>query len=296
MGEIAGAGLVSHAPIVMFPEPIRIKANDGNDFTLATGLTRLREDVIDTTAYDTVIVFDSHWATTTDFVVTAHRSRSGVFTSDEMPSAIHDLPYDLPGDPELADAIAAGAEKYSTWITPVDDPNLPIHYATLNPWTYLGQSGKAWISVSVCQTATTADFLRTGQAVGEAVARLDRQVLLVASGGLSHVFWPLAELRARMAGDPANIISPEARAADEQRIAWLEEGHHAEVIRSMPEFLHFGPEANFGHYLTLAGVIGGEDCVAPGTRFSEYESGIGTGHAHVWFPRPVNGWNRSAAS
>ncbi|MBH1938105.1 catechol 1,2-dioxygenase [Streptomyces sp. AV19] len=284
MGDIVGAGLLSHAPVIMFPEPARIEANGGGDFTLATGLQELRREVFDTTEYDTVIVLDSHWATTTEAVITAHPRRQGLFTSDEMPAAISRLPYDLPGDPELARAAADLAEKRGVWLQSNDDPYLPIHYATLNLWTYLGRPGTPWLSVSVCQTATDEDFLRIGEILGEAVRGLDRKVLLLASGGLSHRFWPLAELRDRMAGDPANIVTPEAREADEQRLAWLEEGRHDRVIATMPDYHRFAPEARFGHYLMLAGALGGRRFTGKGRRFGSYENGIGTGQAHVWFP------------
>jgi hypothetical protein len=86
-----------------------------------------------------------------------------------------------------------------------------------------------------------------------------------------------------MPGDPRNIVTAEARAADEQRIGWLEAGDHRRVIQAMPEFLKFEPEARFGHYLMLAGALGSVRCTLPGERFSEYENGIGTGHIHLWF-------------
>ncbi|MHA7234304.1 DODA-type extradiol aromatic ring-opening family dioxygenase, partial [Burkholderia pseudomallei] len=229
MGKIVGAGLISHAPVVMMPQAVRLRENGGRDFTLATGLARLRRDVFDAHDYDTVLVFDSHWLTTTEAVVTAHARRAGRFTSDEMPNAIRQLPYDLAGDPALAHAIAEQARRRASWIDAVDDPCLPLHYATLNPWTYLGRPDKRWLSVSVCQTATTEDFLRMGETVAQAIAQLERKVLLVASGGLSHAFWPLAELRGRMAGAASNIVTPAARAADERRIAWLEQGRHDRV-------------------------------------------------------------------
>jgi aromatic ring-opening dioxygenase catalytic subunit (LigB family) len=290
MGGIIGAGLVSHAPVIMFPERARIEANHGRDFTLATGLNRLRREVFDTTPHDVVVVLDSHWATTTEIVVTSHERREGLFTSDEMPGEINRLPYDLPGDPELATAIAAGGRARSLWTNAVDDPYLPIHYATLNPWTYLGRADTPWISVSVCQTATTEEFLEAGRAIADAAARADRDVMLLASGGLSHVFRPLSRLREHMAADPAGIVTPAARAADEQRIAWLESGRHDRVIETMPQFLRFAPEARFGHYLMMAGAIGGAACTATGQSFSAYENGIGTGHAHIWFPHPPHGW------
>jgi aromatic ring-opening dioxygenase catalytic subunit (LigB family) len=135
----------------------------------------------------------------------------------------------------------------------------------------------------VCQTATTADFLAFGRAIARGVGKSGKRVVILASGGLSHVFRPLRELRAHMGGDPANIVSEAARAADLQRIAWLEAGDHGRVIRAMPEYMAFEPEARFGHYLTLAGALGGEACALPGRRLSDYESGIGTGHVHLWF-------------
>jgi aromatic ring-opening dioxygenase catalytic subunit (LigB family) len=283
MGCIVGAGLVSHAPVVMFPEAMRVEANGGRDFTLATGLKRLKRDVFDVLDYDTVLVIDSHWATTTEFVITSHPNRSGIFTSSEMPTAFRQMPYDLPGDPALANRITEEASRDGCWTVAVDDPYLPIQYATLNLWTYLASPGKAWISASVCQTATTDDFLRFGRAIAQGVEQSGRRVLLLASGGLSHIFRPLSELRAHMGGDAQNIVTPQARAADEQRIDWLAAGQHGRVIETMPEFLAFGPEAGFGHYLTLAGALGGTACTLPGERFSEYESGIGTGQVHLWF-------------
>ncbi|MBP2472559.1 aromatic ring-opening dioxygenase catalytic subunit (LigB family) [Crossiella equi] len=289
MGDIVGAGLVSHAPVIMFPQEMRLEANGGKDFTLATGLTRLGAE-LDTLSHDTVVVVDTHWATTTETVLTSHARRTGVFTSDEMPGAIHSLPYDLPGDPELAKAFDTLAAKRSVWASANDNEHLPVHYGLLNIHRYLGRPGVPWLSLSVCQTAEPEDYLAVGALLAEAARETGRRVVVLASGGLSHRFWPLRELRARMAGDPAHIISAAAREADLARIAWLERGEHRKVIETMPEYAAFEPEARFGHYLTLAGAIGGTAATTPARRFSEYENGIGTGHVHLWFDRPARGW------
>jgi len=42
----------------------------------------------------------------------------------------------IPGDPELGHAIAAKADDHGTWITAIDDPYLPIFYATTKLWEY----------------------------------------------------------------------------------------------------------------------------------------------------------------
>ncbi|MFD0415032.1 3,4-dihydroxyphenylacetate 2,3-dioxygenase [Streptomyces sp. NPDC127108] len=293
MGDIVGAGLLAHVPTIVLPHKVRLDLNEGRESTLVTGLRRLRADVFDSDAYDTVVVLDSHWATTVEFVVTAHARRAGLFTSEELPRGMCRMPYDFPGDPELAHAVARFADRHRTWITPVDDPYLPIHYATLNLWTFLGEGlpDKRWVSIGVCQTADVEDHLRLGRALADGIAATPgRRVLLIASGALSHTFWPLRELRAHEAADPVHIRTPQARAADLRRIDWLTHGRHDQVLQGMGEFAAFKPEAGFAHYVMLAGALGGAACTAPGRRYGEYENAIGTGQAHLWFDRPEAGW------
>jgi 3,4-dihydroxyphenylacetate 2,3-dioxygenase len=170
MGEVAGAGLLAHVPTIMLPYSERLELNEGKEISLVPGLERLRAEVFGALDYDTVVVLDSHWHTTVEFVVAAQATRAGLFTSDELPRGMSRIPYDWPGDPELAHAIAGQADRHGTWITAIDDPCLPTHYATVNLWHYLGRGlGKRWISVSTAQTGDTEDFLRAGRALGAAI-------------------------------------------------------------------------------------------------------------------------------
>lgn len=292
MGEVVGAGLLAHVPTIVLPEQIRRELNHGQDSTLVAGLQQLRRDVFDTVDYDTVVVLDSHWATTVEFVVTAQSRRSGLFTSEELPRGMSQRPYDFLGDPELARLIASKADANGTWITPIEDDHLPIFYATTNLWEFLGDglSDKRWVSIGVCQTAETEDNLRLGRALGQAIAESERKVLLIASGALSHTFWPLRQLREHEGAAPEHIFTPEALAADRERIAWLKQGFHARVLETMPQFYKFKPEARFGHYLMMMGAVGEGDCTAPGRQYGEYENSVGTGQVHLWFDRPVEGF------
>ena len=295
MGEVVGVGLIAHVPTIMLPREERLEINEGKEISLVPGLERLRKDVFESDDYDTVIVLDSHWATTVEFVVTSQHRRSGKFTSEELPRGMHGVPYDYVGDPELARLIAEQAEKNGTWITPIDDPDLPVMYATINLWKFLGEGlpDKKWLSVSLCQTATDEDFLRAGRAIGEAIAKSDRRVLLLASGALSHTFYKLRDLRKHEASDPSHIFSEAARAADYERLEWMKAGEHGTILETMPAFHKVRPEGMFGHWLLTIGAIGEENCTAPGVMYSEYENSIGTGQVHVWFPRPDGGFPRA---
>ena len=287
MGEIVGAALVSHVPPLVLPEADRRSMNDGEDTTLVAGLHQLRAEKLAPLGADTVVVIDTHWFTTIEHIVASHDRRQGLYTSEELPRGMKQMPYDITGDPELANAWAATAtDRDDTWITPIDDPHLPIHYPTINllPFLQDASTGEKWVSAGVCQTAEPADFLLFGQLLADAVATLDRRVVVLASGGLSHRFWPLSQFRDHEGADPdLHIRTPEACAADRHVIDLLKNGDHAAVLDFMPEFAQHAPEGYFGHYLTMLGAIGGKDCTAKGVQFGNYEAVAGTGQTHLWF-------------
>ncbi len=289
MGAIVGAAIVSHVPPIVMPDEDLAQMYGPEGTTLVEGLHRLRREKLDQLEVDTVVVFDTHWFTTVEHIMSSHDRRTGIYTSEELPRGMRQRPYDIRGDRELAETWEAlGRSRDDTRVLACDDPYLPIHYPTTNLLPFL-QRDEAWVSMGVCQTATPEDWLLAGELLAEAVARLDRRVVLLASGGLSHRFWPLREFALHEGADPVHIRTPEARAADERVLELLETGQHAELIDWWPEFRKFSPEGFFGHYLLMVGALGGRACTARGTRFSAYESTAGTGQVHIWFDPPFRG-------
>jgi 3,4-dihydroxyphenylacetate 2,3-dioxygenase len=289
MGEVVGAGLLSHAPTIMLPRETRYELNEGKEISLVPGLERLRIETLDDLAADTFVIFDTHWMSTVEHLLSAHERRSGRYTSDELPRGMSGIEYSYSGNPALARLAVDLAARHGTRAHATDDPYLPVHYPTINLLAYLHR-GERVVSVSCAQTGEPPDFLAMGAALGEAIATLDVRVVLMASGGMSHRFWPLSALEKHEASDPVHIRTPEARAADERRIEWMKEGRHREIVTSMEEYEQFEPEGRFGHYLMMLGAIGGVRCHARGRLFSEYENATGTGQVHVWFARPESGW------
>jgi len=292
MGEIVGAGLVAHVPTIMLPEEVRLEINEGKEITLVPGLHRLKSEVLDRLKPDAVIVFDTHWESTFEHIVTSHDRRHGTFTSHELPRGMKQIPYDMPGDPELAKLIAEQAEgRDDCWILANDDPYLPIFYGTVNVWTFLGDPDTAWLSVALNQCCDTDDFLLFGELIGNAIRHSDRRVVLLASGGMTHRFFNFKELRVRESQKaPDNIYDMKYYEADMKVLDMMQKGDHAGVIEGMPEYRKAYPEGHFGHYLMMASALGGRSCTAPGELFSEYEASVGTGQVHVWFEKPEQGW------
>ncbi|HEY5578674.1 MAG TPA: catechol 1,2-dioxygenase [Acidimicrobiia bacterium] len=289
MGEVVGAGLISHVPTLMFNEEQRKALNEGNEISLVPGMHRLRSEVLDRLDADTIVIFDTHWFSTVEHLISSHERRWGRFTSTELPRGMAGIPFDYPCDPELAEMAAQMGNQMGTPTYATNDPYISLFYATINLVHYLRKDERI-VSVSVCQTGEPDDFLTLGAAMGAAVDRLDRRVVLLASGGMSHAFWPLKQIPKHEASDPIHIITPEARAADEDRVELMKQGRHRDLIESMDDYMEHSPEGRFGHYLMMVGAIGGEQCSARGQLFSDYENATGTGQVHIWFERPAAGW------
>lgn len=292
MGEIVGAAIVSHVPPIVLSKQDRLDLNEGQEISLVPGLQRLRSEVFDRLKPDTVIVFDTHWFTLIYHAMDSRAQRRGHFTSSEIPTNpnMSSHPYDMVGDPELCQKVAEMAQRQDEmWVEACDNEHLPVHYGTVNLLSFL-QNDEAWVPVSICASAEPEDFLAFGELLGRAISQLDRRVLLLGAGSLSHKFWPLRQLRAHEASDPSHISSPEARAADEWLIERWQQGDHRAAIDAVPELLTHAPEGKLGHYLMMIGALGGANCTAKGEPYSDYESSAGTGQIHMWFERPDSGW------
>ena len=288
MGEIVGAAIVSHVPTIMLDKEIRYELNEGKEISLIPGFKRMREEVLDVLKPDVVIVLDTHWHTLIEFVVTSHERRKGKYTSEELPRGMSQVPFDMKGDTELANLIAEETSKLGRRCTASDDPCLPVNYGTINVAHYL-QKDEAWLSIGCVMTSTPEDDMILGQGLANAIKKSGKKVVLLASGSMSHTFYPMMELLKHESSDPSHVY-PGCREADEKRLEWFYQGDHRAVIDAMPDYMKARPEAGFSHYLMMVGALGGRDCKAVGRLFSDYENSVGTSQVHVWFDKPEGGW------
>ena len=281
MGEIVAAALVSHDPTIMLDEEARRAGNGGRDTSLVAGFAEIRKQ-LNALGADTLIIFDTHWVTTAEHIVAGRDHYRGIYTSDELPTIISDYEYDYAGAPQLAEAIEIVAKTNRQRARNTTNENISRHYPTINLAHYLRHDEKI-LSVSVCQTAACHNYLDFGQVIAEAIGQTPGRFALLASGGMSHSFWPLDDFSRHLGKDPGNVISEGAREFDERILELWRMGDHATVIDNYPEYLRFQPEGFFGHYLMTIGALGGRDCTAKGRLMSNYENAAGTGQAHVWF-------------
>ena len=141
------------------------------------------------------------------------------------------------------------------------------------------------MSVGSCQTAATENYLEMGEVVGEAIKRSDRQVVLLASGALSHKFRNINTVPPNpRIYHPDNVSSDFNRESDYRVIELLQQGKHQQILENFDsEYRRLPWEAWGAHYLQMVGAMGGANCTAKGLALSEYENAHGTGNIHMWF-------------
>jgi 3,4-dihydroxyphenylacetate 2,3-dioxygenase len=285
MGAIVAAGLLSHVPSVMLSEAERKLLYAGHDTSFPNALHEIYRERLQSSSFDTFLIFDTRWFTTHGFVVNTQEHLKGIYTSEELPSIIHDLVYDYLGDKFLGEAIVESAAQTGLRCEGADYQGMSLHYPTLNLMHYLNPEGRHRVlSIGVCQTSSHERNMEFGTAIGRAIERSERRVIILAAGGLSHHFWSYDDLATHVSPDPQHIFSETHRAYDEMIIDFLKHGKHAAVIDIVPEYRgKCSPDGLFAHYSMLAGTLGGREWKLPAVQYGHYESAIGTGQAMLWF-------------
>lgn len=140
---------------------------------------------------DTIIVFDTHWLVNGGYHINCAPHFEGVFTSNELPHFIKNMPYDYPGNTELGELIAETANEMGVHTRAHSDTSLGPEYGTLVPMRYMNQDKhyKVICISSLLMVHSLEDSAKFGLAVRKAVEeKYDGTVAIFASGSLSHRF------------------------------------------------------------------------------------------------------------
>ena len=187
MGKISLAAKITHVPSMYISE--QPGPHQGCRDQAIAGHRELRRRA-HLLGVDTLVVFDVHWMVNADYHINCNRSFAGMYTSNELPHFIKDLAYSYDGNPELGRLIAscANARGIKTRAHEVD--SLPLEYGTLVPCRYMNDD-KHFKVVSIaawCAWHNLHDSRRFGEAVKDAIEQSNSQVMVLASGSLSHRF------------------------------------------------------------------------------------------------------------
>lgn len=281
MGTLALAAKITHVPSMYLSEldgprkGFRQAAIDGH---VEIG-RRCRE-----LGVDTIVVFDTHWLVNANYHINCAPRFEGVYTSNELPHFISNLPYAFPGNPELGQLLAQAccAQGVETLAHPAT--TLAPEYGTLVPMRYMNadQHFKVVSVSALCQVHYLNDSARLGWAMRQAVEeQYDGTVALLASGSLSHRF-----AQNGMAPEFATKIwSPFLETLDHRVVEMWEAGDWATFCAMLPEYAAKGHGEGFMHDTAmLVGALGWSDYAGRAEVLTPYFGASGTGQINAVFP------------
>jgi len=281
MGTLALAAKITHVPSMYLSElpgrhhGCRQPAIDGH---IEIG-RRCRElDV------DTIVVFDVHWLVNAGYHVNCAPGFQGVYTSNELPHFIKNLPYEYPGNPGLGRLIAETATADGVFTRAHDDTTLELEYGTLVPMRYMNADQRfRVVSVAAwCAWHTLQDSARFGASVRRAIEqRYDGRVAVFASGSLSHRF--------NDNGSPEESIHQISdeffRQVDLRVVELWRQGDWKTFIAMLPQYAErCVGEGGMHDTAMLLGLLGWTDYDRPAEIVTPYFPSSGTGQINAVFP------------
>jgi 3,4-dihydroxyphenylacetate 2,3-dioxygenase len=233
---------------------------------------------------DTIVVFDVHWLVNAGYHVNCAPKFEGVYTSNELPHFIRNMPYSYPGDPALGRAIAGCATEDGVPTRAHDATTLDLEYGTLVPMRYMnGDRRFRVVSVAAwCAWHRLEDSARFGASVRRAIEqRFDGRVAIFASGSLSHRFNDNASPESAI-----HEISDEFfRQVDLRVVELWKQGDWKTFIRMLPQYAErCVGEGGMHDTAMLLGALGWTGYDRPVEIVTPYFPSSGTGQINAIFP------------
>jgi len=281
MGELALVAKITHVPSMFLSEldgPRKGTRQDAIDGHREIA-RRCRE-----LGVDTLVVFDTHWLVNANYHINCAPHFKGLYTSNELPHFIANMPFESPGNAALGKLLAQVCNEHGVETLAHDATTLNPEYGTLVPLRYMNadQHFKV-ISVSaLCTVHYLNDSARLGWAMRRAVEdHYDGKVAFLASGSLSHRF-----AQNGLAPEYAfRIWSPLLEALDRDVIEMWQRGQWKDFCDMLPEYASKGHGEGFMHDTAMMlGALGWSDYDGQAEVLTPYFGASGTGQINAVFP------------
>lgn len=281
MGTLALAAKITHVPSMYLSE--FDGPNKGCRQAAIDGHREIGQRCRDL-GVDTIVVFDVHWLVNSEYHVNCAPNFKGVYTSNELPHFISNLPYEYPGNPVLGNQIAEVANEMGIRSRAHSTTTLEIEYGTLVPMRYMnGDRHFKVVSVSGwCVWHDLAESGRFGLAVRKAIEdRYEGTVAIFASGSLSHRF----AQNGRAPEFMHKVWNPFLEQADRAVIEMWKKGEWKAFCEMLPMYNEkcFG-EGGMHDTAMLLGALGWDRYDAGVEIVTPYFGSSGTGQINAIFP------------
>lgn len=287
MGKLALVGKITHVPSMYLselPGDRQGTRQDAIDGHIEIG-RRCRE-----LGVDTLVVFDTHWLVNANYHINCAPHFKGLYTSNELPHFISNMPFECPGNPALGKILAQGCNAAGVETLAHDATTLDPEYGTLVPLRYMNadQHFKVVSVSALCTVHYLNDSARLGWAMRRAVEEhYDGTVAFLASGSLSHRF-----AQNGLAPEYAfKIWSPFLEHLDRRVVQMWQNAEWQDFCAMLPEYASKGHGEGFMHDTAMMlGALGWSAYDGRAEVVTPYFGASGTGQINAVFPvTPQNG-------
>lgn len=191
---------------------------------------------------DAIVLVSCHWPSTFFHYVDTTPRHKGMLTAFECPDLIKDVPYDFPGDPDLANELLEEAVKENLQVVGVDDPYYVWDYGTVVPLRYLTPEGDIPIvNLSVTLAATLDETYRWGKAIKRVLEESRKKIVFISSGALSH----------RLVRGRENKPTTSEHAMDKEFISLLMNKQYQAAFDMLPQYARLAAVESGGRHLAM---------------------------------------------
>lgn len=278
MGEIVFAAKITHVPTIWMSHTL--EKYRGLRQSAIDGYASMRRQAI-VAGVETFVVLDTHWIVNQGFHLNAKARHEGRFTSHELPHMLADMDYAYDGDPELGALIVSHVRAAGQKALAHEQGGLGVEYGTLLPMHFINQGAYARVlPVAVNQFASIEENRLAGQAIAAAIKASGRKVAVMASGSLSHAFWPNDKSEAGI-----NAINGAFNHQTDLRVLELwAEGRWPEFLAMLPDYARIcSGECGMGDTALLFGALGWDHYHGTATTHTPYFASSGTGQTNITF-------------
>lgn len=233
---------------------------------------------------DTLVVFDTHWLVNSGYHVNCAPRWEGIYTSNELPHFIKDMPFACDGNPHLGDLLADAASRAGVRTRAHKVASLAPEYGTLVPLRYMNadEHFKVVAVSALCMVHSLYDSITLGRAMREAVeSDYDGNVAFLASGSLSHRFAQNGQADEFM----HKMWTPFLETMDRRVVEMWKAGDWATFTEMLPEYaIKCHGEGMMHDTAMLLGVLGGCDYSGKAEIVTPFFASSGTGQINAIFP------------
>jgi 3,4-dihydroxyphenylacetate 2,3-dioxygenase len=281
MGKLALAAKITHVPSMYISEQegpnkgCRQAAIDGHK-EIARRCSAL--------GVDTIVVFDTHWLVNSGYHINNAPAFEGIYTSNELPHFIKNMPYAYTGNPELGKLIAESATEAGVFTRAHADTSLGLEYGTLVPMRYMNadQQFKVVSISALCMVHNIRESVELGRALRRAIEdKYDGTVAVLASGSLSHRFAQNGVSEQYL----FKVWDTFLESVDRHVLELWESGDWKTFCNMLPEYAVKCHGEGFMHDTAmLMGVLGWDRYEGKAEIVTPYFGSSGTGQVNAIFP------------